>query len=187
MVGRPSMTSVFEDRDKRIKCEIRISYPAFDLSEYETGKTPGEILDFLRSPGGHSLLIKGRAGTGKTTLALQIIEELSDEQVDYYLSMRVSDESLYRQFPWLKEKAKRNEILKAGKVFLTKSRPPEPKSSDKEHDSILKAAQELISAFTGKNGEYSVVRSELQKQGIRPNQSKRYRKRCPFRTFLPAS
>lgn len=163
MVDHPSMTSVCDDRDKRIKCEIRISYPAFNLSEYETGKTPNEILDFLRSPGGHSLLIKGRAGTGKTTLALQIIEELADEQVDYYLSTRVSDESLYRQFPWLKEKAKRNEILKAGKIFLTKARPPEPKSADKEQDSMLKAAQELISAFTGKNGEYSVIRTELQK------------------------
>lgn len=163
MVGCPSIMSAYEDKEERIKCEIKISYPAFNLSEYETGKTPGEILDFLRSSGGHSLLIKGRAGTGKTTLALQIIEELAEEQVDYYLSTRVSDESLYRQFPWLKEKAKRNEILKAGKIFLTKARPPEPKSIDREQDSVLKAAQELIGAFTGKNGEYSVVRSELQK------------------------
>ena len=136
---------------------------AFDLTDEETGKTPGEILDFLRAQGGHSLLIKGKAGTGKTTLALQMIEELADEQVDYYLSTRVSDESLYRQFPWLKEKAKRNEVLKAGKTFLTKSRPPEAKGGTKEQDSMLRAAQELLGAFGGQNGEYMVVRSELQK------------------------
>jgi len=133
------------------------------LDENETGKTPGEILDFLRGEGGHSLLIKGKAGTGKTTLALQIIEELVDEQVDYYLSTRVSDESLYRQFPWLKEKIKQNEILKASKTFLSRSRPPEPKGGAKEQDSMLKAAQELLGAFGGKNGRYTVVRSELQK------------------------
>lgn len=140
-----------------------ISYPAFDLREDEAGKTPTEILDFLRSHGGHSLLIKGKAGTGKTTLALQIIEELADEQMDYYLSTRVSDESLYSQFPWLREKAKRNEILKAGKTFLTKARPPEPKAGLSEQDLVLKAAQELLSVFTERSEEFMVVRSELQK------------------------
>ncbi|MFP4171157.1 MAG: gas vesicle protein GvpD P-loop domain-containing protein [Methanomassiliicoccales archaeon] len=125
------------------------------------GKTPSEILDFLRATGGHSLLIKGKAGTGKTTLALQMIEELSGEQVDYYLSTRVSDESLYRQFPWLREKARRNQILKAGKTFLTKSRPRKKEEGEQTH--VLRAAKNLLNAFSQSESEPTVVRSELQK------------------------
>ncbi len=123
------------------------------------GKTPEEILEFLRSRGGHSLLIKGRAGTGKTTFALQIIEELSDEQHDYYLSSRVSDVSLYRQFPWLEKKAKKQEILKAGKTFLTKSRG---EARDKEGE-VVDAARDLIDAFQGARGENMIERSELHR------------------------
>jgi len=126
------------------------------------GKTPSEILRFLRAEGGHSLLIKGKAGTGKTTLALQIIEELCSEQRDYYLSTRVSDESLYRQFPWLREKARRNEILKAGKTFLTKARGSAQREKG-EGGEVMRAAQDLLKAFTKSHREYMVVRSELRK------------------------
>ena len=74
-------------------------------SERQRGKVPQVLLDFMRAPGGHSLMLKGDAGTGKTTLALQVIEELADEQPDYYLSTRVSDEALFRQFPWARDRA----------------------------------------------------------------------------------
>lgn len=68
--------------------------------EYGRGKVPPILLEFMRAPGGHSLVVKGDAGTGKTTLALQTIEEMGEEQPDYYLSTRVSDEALFHQFPW---------------------------------------------------------------------------------------
>lgn len=132
-------------------------------SETDSGKTPQEILDFLRGKGGHSLLIKGKAGTGKTTLALQIIEELIDEQADYYLSTRVSDESLYNQFPWLKEKVRRNEILRAGKVFLTKAKPKVDEERSMEETEVLKAARELLKVLSSVDGEPVLVRSELHK------------------------
>jgi KaiC/GvpD/RAD55 family RecA-like ATPase len=76
---------------------------------------PNEIIKFLSSPGGHSLILRGMAGTGKTTLALQMIEELAAVQQSYYMSTRVSDQSLFNQFPWLLEKVKEGEILKARK------------------------------------------------------------------------
>ena len=60
------------------------------------GDLPPELIRFLLAPGGHSLVIKGEAGTGKTTLALQLIEMMADKGNQYYLSSRVSDESLYR-------------------------------------------------------------------------------------------
>ncbi|MCU0861869.1 MAG: DUF2075 domain-containing protein, partial [Methanomassiliicoccales archaeon] len=129
------------------------------------GRTPEELLNFFRAAGGHSLLIKGDAGTGKTTLALQLIEELSEEQPDYYLSTRVSDEALYRQFPWLEEKAKRNDILKAGKAFLSKTKAPSFRGmEDYQHDSTLRVAKDLLRVL-GKSDSSSpmVVRSELMK------------------------
>lgn len=85
------------------------------------GALPKEIISFLQSPGGHSLLVKGEAGTGKTTLALQIIEALSDMQPEYYLSSRVSDVALYHQFPWLKERVEKNQLMRAGMAFLRRS------------------------------------------------------------------
>ncbi len=80
-----------------------------------TATFPREMITFLSNPGGHSLIIRGMAGTGKTTLALQMIEELAQVQQSYYMSTRVSDQSLFNQFPWLLDKVKEGEILKARK------------------------------------------------------------------------
>jgi len=65
---------------------------------------PEELLQFFRAPGAHSLIVKGAAGTGKTTFALQLAEELGEGARSYYMSIRVGDQSLHRQFPWLVEK-----------------------------------------------------------------------------------
>jgi KaiC/GvpD/RAD55 family RecA-like ATPase len=120
-------------------------------------------LEFFRSPGGHSLIIKGEAGTGKTTLALQLIEELSNEQPEYYLSIRVSDEALFRQFPWLREKARRNEILKAGKAFLRRTVPHERVEVDPRHKENMKVTKSLLQALTDVEQSPTVVRTELHK------------------------
>ena len=136
----------------------------FDLcADIGNGRIPKEVLDFFRSPGGHSLIIKGDAGTGKTTFALQLIEELSQEQPEYYLSMRVSDEALFRQFPWLREKAKRNEILKAGKAFLKKTTTVEREELNPKQDATLRATKNLLRALTVTDSNPSVVRTELNK------------------------
>ncbi|MEE9173518.1 MAG: gas vesicle protein GvpD P-loop domain-containing protein, partial [Thermoplasmata archaeon] len=79
---------------------------------------PEDLLAFFRGTGGHSLIVKGSAGTGKTTLALQLIEELDDIPGSYYLSLRVSDTSLFRQFPWLQAKVREAELMKIGQRFL---------------------------------------------------------------------
>src|SRR5919197_1298387 len=70
------------------------------------GRIPREVVEFFNAPGGHSLIVKGPAGTGKTTFALQITEELDEVNASHYLSSRVSDESLFRQFAWLKDRLK---------------------------------------------------------------------------------
>src|SRR3989442_12614389 len=68
-----------------------------------TGRIPREIVEFFNAPGGHSLIAKGPAGTGKTTFALQLTEALGEVTASHYLSSRVSVESLYRQFTLLKD------------------------------------------------------------------------------------
>jgi KaiC/GvpD/RAD55 family RecA-like ATPase len=79
---------------------------------------PNEIESFFRRPSGRSLMIKGSPGTGKTTFALQLLEELADPDKSFYLSTRVSDEALYSQFPWLEDKEMRSRIVDSGRIFL---------------------------------------------------------------------
>jgi KaiC/GvpD/RAD55 family RecA-like ATPase len=92
-----------------------------DEERTSTAAFPREIITFLSNPGGHSLILRGMAGTGKTTLALQMIEELAQVQQSYYMSTRVSDQSLFNQFPWLLDKVKEGEILKARKKMKKKA------------------------------------------------------------------
>ena len=117
----------------------------------------------MRASGGHSLIVKGDAGTGKTTLALQIIEELSGEQPDYYLSTRVSDEALFRQFPWARDRAKRDNILTAGKSFLKRTKDPVREESPAIHQVTMQAAKDLLRALNQMENNPVVVRTELHK------------------------
>jgi KaiC/GvpD/RAD55 family RecA-like ATPase len=79
---------------------------------------PGEIRIFFGKPGGRSLLVKGGAGSGKTTFALQLLEDLADPQKSFYLSSRVSDQALFRQFPWLEKEEMKNRIIDASRILL---------------------------------------------------------------------
>ncbi len=79
---------------------------------------PPELIEFIGRKDGSSLLVKGTAGTGKTTLSLQIIEEVGDPNSSFYLSTRVSDQSLFNQFPWLEEKEMKSRIVDSSKLFL---------------------------------------------------------------------
>ncbi|MDD1771178.1 MAG: DUF2075 domain-containing protein [Methanomassiliicoccales archaeon] len=128
------------------------------------GRTPVELLNFLRAPGGHSLLIKGDAGTGKTTLALQMIEELAEEMPDHYISTRVSDEALYRQFPWLEDKARKSNLLTMGRAFLNRTKPPQQKTQQEAHEEAkLRAAKDLLQALSTPERRQIIGRTELLK------------------------
>jgi KaiC/GvpD/RAD55 family RecA-like ATPase len=75
-----------------------------------TLRIPHEIFTFFTNPGGHSLILRGSAGAGKTTFALQTMEDLSELERSYYVSTRVSDDSLFTQFPWLRRKVGRASV-----------------------------------------------------------------------------
>ncbi len=78
------------------------------------GNVPEEFLRFFRSPGGHSMVIKGPPGSGKTTLVLEVGKALMKKYPVKYFTSRVGDESLLSQFPWAGEMLHRREE-KSGK------------------------------------------------------------------------
>ena len=142
---------------------------------------PMEIHRFFTNPGGHSLIVKGRAGTGKTTLVLQVLEEIFTGLDNFYLSSRVSDTSLYKQFPWLLSKERNERLIHASRRFLDSI------SGTKEDDEMgeilessdedallmtapivpdeVKSAKALLKEFRILNGSFpiSVDRTELSR------------------------
>src|SRR5579863_3460818 len=87
------------------------------------GGVPPEVVSFLSGKGGRSLIVKGGAGTGKTTFGLELLDRVGEPERSFYLSTRVGDEALYRQFPWLKSTEMRSRILDAAKLFLDAIQP----------------------------------------------------------------
>jgi gas vesicle operon resressor len=119
------------------------------------GRVPPEVVAFLSGKGGRSLIIKGGAGTGKTTFGLELLERIGQPTRSFYLSTRVGDETLYRQFPWLRTTEMRSRILDAAKLFLDtvqaggKSRPAELPESEQRK---IKAGREVLGSFGQERG-----------------------------------
>ncbi|MFI5405481.1 MAG: RAD55 family ATPase [Nitrososphaerales archaeon] len=61
---------------------------------------PSELMDFVKQDT-YSLLIKGYAGAGKTTLALTILRILGIKENFQYISTRISPGKLFEYYPWL--------------------------------------------------------------------------------------
>ncbi|OPY56786.1 MAG: GvpD gas vesicle protein [Methanosaeta sp. PtaU1.Bin055] len=64
-------------------------------------RIPSEIHDFFRVEEGQTLLIKGMPGTGKTTLALEIMCSVCERENGMYISTRVNPSRVYAMFPWI--------------------------------------------------------------------------------------
>src|SRR5579863_6380813 len=131
------------------------------------GGVPPEVLAFLSGKGGRSLIVKGGAGTGKTTFGLELLERIGKPSQSYYLSTRVGDEALYRQFPWLKATEMRARILDAGKLFLDAINAPKGGTSTPELPEAEKkkihAAREMMRTFADERGPPTRVdRTHLQ-------------------------
>jgi KaiC/GvpD/RAD55 family RecA-like ATPase len=62
---------------------------------------PEDLMHFIRRDT-YSLLVKGFAGTGKTTLALTILNALGVKDNFFYISTRISPNQLFQYYPWLK-------------------------------------------------------------------------------------
>lgn len=64
---------------------------------------------------------KERSGTGKTTLAMEIIRSIEENGgYGFYLSTRVPIDKIFTQFPWLRKLKIEDKILDARKTILPK-------------------------------------------------------------------
>ncbi|MDR4491004.1 MAG: gas vesicle protein GvpD P-loop domain-containing protein [Candidatus Nitrosocosmicus sp.] len=89
------------------------------------GHLPSELLQFVKNES-YSLLIKGKPGTGKTTFALTLLDNLKDDSNYFYISTRLSLKQLAFYFPWI-EKFFSKDDTKSGYRFED-ARLDEPES-----------------------------------------------------------
>lgn len=82
---------------------------------------PAEIRDFFSMEGGQTLLIKGLPGTGKTTLALEIMNCLCDNKNGMYISTRIDPRRLYAIHPRAKEILPPRNVVNATQTKLLES------------------------------------------------------------------
>ncbi len=76
---------------------------------------PEELMRFIQRDT-YSLLIKGFAGTGKTTLALTILRALGSKNNFFYISTRISPKQLFQYYPWLNKFADQPKPANPGEV-----------------------------------------------------------------------
>jgi KaiC/GvpD/RAD55 family RecA-like ATPase len=82
---------------------------------------PEEIKDFFKIESGQTLLIKGLPGTGKTTLALEIMNSLCRDRNGMYISTRVDPRRLYATNPWVEEIIPPKNVINATQTKLLES------------------------------------------------------------------
>ena len=70
------------------------------LEKIGFGHLPNEILKFVKNDS-YSLLVKGKPGTGKTTFALTLMDNLNHDSNYFYISTRLSIKQLLFFFPWI--------------------------------------------------------------------------------------
>ncbi|MDQ3848488.1 MAG: hypothetical protein M3261_05995, partial [Thermoproteota archaeon] len=80
--------------------EINVSLK--DSNRDKFGQIPEDLLKFIQRDT-YSLLVKGYAGTGKTTLALTILNVLGVKNDFFYISTRLSPKQLFQYYPWLSD------------------------------------------------------------------------------------
>ncbi|HOO53764.1 MAG TPA: gas vesicle protein GvpD [Methanothrix sp.] len=84
-------------------------------------RIPSEIHDFFGVEEGQTLLIKGMPGTGKTTLALEIMNSVCSEMNGMYISTRVNPLRVYGMFPWIDEIIPPKNVVNATQKMLLDS------------------------------------------------------------------
>ncbi|HSD58300.1 MAG TPA: gas vesicle protein GvpD P-loop domain-containing protein [Methanotrichaceae archaeon] len=82
---------------------------------------PTEIRDFFQIEKGQTLLIKGLPGTGKTTLALEVMNTLCEKNNGLYISTRVDPNRLYATNPWIKDALPPKNVINATQTKLLES------------------------------------------------------------------
>lgn len=84
-------------------------------------RIPSEIHDFFQVEEGQTFLIKGLPGTGKTTLALEIMNSVCKKMNGMYISTRVNPLRVYSMFPWIDEIIPPSNVINATQKMLLES------------------------------------------------------------------
>ncbi len=128
---------------------------------------PKEIRSFISGEGGHSLLVKGETGTGKTTMTLDIMEKFYGVSKTHYISVRVGEKKLFKQHPWLEKKMKKDEVIENARKLLNSFYSNEITDSismdEVEKTQIFLSRKFLDSIFEDEESIVGVEREELQK------------------------
>ncbi len=80
---------------------------------------PEEIKNFLSHEGGSSLIIQGNPGTGKTILALELMDTFLDRN-PMYLTTRSTTDAVYRYFPRLRQRHEEINVIESRDTFWDK-------------------------------------------------------------------
>ena len=70
------------------------------IKKNRVGHLPKELLKFVKNDS-YSLLVKGKPGTGKTTFALTLMDNLNHDSNYFYISTRLSIKQLSFFYPWI--------------------------------------------------------------------------------------
>ena len=70
------------------------------MKKHAVGHLPDELVKFINNDS-YSLLIKGKPGTGKTILALTLMDNLNLNSNYFYISTRLSIKQLFNFYPWI--------------------------------------------------------------------------------------
>lgn len=98
----------------------------YNTSEYNKSKVhQGGLnpLDKFIRMGNRSLLVKGKSGTGKVTLCLELAKNCTDKFDVMFISRKITEQALYNRFPWVSDFVKPHNILSISNSDFTLDDP----------------------------------------------------------------
>ena len=104
--GNPNNDDNFDSNDKGYS--VHAEQKKIKKKNSAIGHLPPELLKFVNNDT-YSLLIKGKPGTGKTTLALTLMDNLNYDGNYFYISTRLSIRQLLYFYPWITKFTLNNE------------------------------------------------------------------------------
>ena len=103
-INFPSRQNPNDDYNLGVDSKI-VNYNNFDkkkifMKKNGFGHLPDDLLKFIHNDS-YSLLIKGKPGTGKTILALTLMDNLNHDSNYFYISTKLSIKQLFNFYPWI--------------------------------------------------------------------------------------
>ena len=89
--------SAFDDKSRDHHADNK---KKINIKKNSAGHLPRELLKFAHNDS-YSLLVKGKPGTGKTTLALTLMDNFNHDSNYFYISTRLSIKQLLYFYPWI--------------------------------------------------------------------------------------